>query len=209
MPDTSMAVVGFGDVPDGDGWLGPNERTAARRFTFPPRRAAWRAGRWAARLALAGLRRTDGGGIEILAAPDGAPEAIGSDGTVAAAVSISHRGQVAAALAAPTGVAVGCDVELVEPRPDGFGGDWFTPAELAAVGAAPADDRVVLTTVIWSAKETALKVLRRGLRMDPRQAGVEVDGDRFRVTVDGLQIDGWWRRDGPYVITAAALEKKR
>lgn len=209
MVDVAFALVGFDEVPEGDGWLGPAERQVARRYTRPPRLAAWRAGRWAARKALAELRPGQESDVEIVAAPDGAPEVRARDGSMPAAVSISHRAGVAAALAAPPGFVAGCDVELVEPRPAGFAADWFTPAERAAVAAAGAEERDVLMTLIWSAKETALKVLRSGLRTDPRRVEVGIVGDKFEANAVGVPVRGWWRRDGPFVITAAAQERKR
>jgi 4'-phosphopantetheinyl transferase len=209
MLDAAIAVVGFDDVPAGDGWLGPNERQAERRYTRPPRLAAWRAGRWAARKALAALHPGEEADAEIVAAPDGAPEVRTRDGSTEASVSISHRAGVAAALAMPAGFAVGCDLELIEPRPAGFAADWFTPDERAVVAAAGHRDRDLLVTLIWSAKETALKVVRRGLRTDPRLVEIAIVGDAFEADVDGIPVRGWWRRDGPFVITAAALEKKR
>lgn len=204
-----MATIDFDEVPEGDGWLGPREREVQQRYTFAPRRAAWRAGRWAARKALMKLSSADSAAVEIIAAPDGAPEAVFAAGALAASISISHRGRRAAALAAPVGVATGCDVELVEPRTAGFAADWFTAAERAAVSSATPLQRDLMVTLIWSAKETALKVLRQGLRVDPREVAVSVHGDRFEARVGNTLIRGWWIRDGPYVITAAAQEKKQ
>ena len=65
---------------------------------------------------------------------------------------------------------------------------------------------------MWSAKESALKVLRTGLRRDTRSVEVTcIDGG----AVDGwhpLQVrpaegglfPGWWRRYGDFVLTVAA-----
>jgi 4'-phosphopantetheinyl transferase len=196
-------------VPTADDWLGPREREAMDRYAVPRRRAEWRAGRWAARKALATLRDAGATDVEILAGSDGAPEAWSADRRMAVNVSISHRDGFAAAMAAPAGVAAGCDLELVEPREASFAADWFTVAERAAVDEARSEERDQLVTLIWSAKEAVLKVLRKGLRLDTRQVEIAVASGSFEATVNEELISGWWKRDGPLVITAAAQEKKR
>jgi 4'-phosphopantetheinyl transferase len=110
-----------------------------------------------------------------------------------------------------SGGAVGCDLEVVEPRSDRFVADWFTASERELVGADP-DERDVLANLIWSAKESALKVLRTGLRRDTRSVEVSLPPDesvdgwaRLRVTTDeGLRFDGWWCRFGQFILTCAA-----
>lgn len=205
---SALALVSFDDVPAGDGWLGPRERSALGGHMTDRRREAWRAGRWAARQALAKLPGIDAAHVEILAATDGAPEAWNAGGQrMPVNVSISHRGRRAAALATPAGVVPGCDLELVEPHSAGFVSDWFTASERAQVEAAGPDGRDLLIALIWSAKESALKVLREGLRVDTRQVEVSLAGDTFQATVDEAPIRGWWTRDGPFVLTAALQEK--
>jgi 4'-phosphopantetheinyl transferase len=209
-----MAELGFAlsvldDVPAGDAWLGPRERTALRRLAVPARRAQWRLGRWAARQALATIAGVDAANVEIVAASDGAPEAWDAGGRLPVSVSISHRGPLAVAVAAPGEVNVGCDVELVEKRPSTFGDDWFTRRERDAVERVAAGERDAVVTLIWSAKETALKALRQGLRLDTREVEVSLEDRTYEAKVRDTVISGWWRRDGPYVITAGAQETKR
>lgn len=203
----AFAIVQIGDVPAGGAWLGARERHAMRRFAVPRRREEWRAGRWAARQAVATLGGHDVDRLEILAAPDGAPEVWEGDHRASVAVSISHRGGFAAALATAAGADPGCDLEVVEPRDAAFADDWFTGNERAAVQSAAPADRDVLVTVIWSAKETALKVLRHGLRVDTRQVEISVGEGSFEATFGGVRIPGRWKRDGAIVITTAAMEK--
>jgi 4'-phosphopantetheinyl transferase len=204
----AFAVVEVGEVPAGDDWLGAREREAMRRFSVPRRREEWRAGRWAARRAVAVLDGHDVSRLEVLTAPDGAPEVWEGDHRSSVAVSISHRGGFAAALATAAGADPGCDLEVVEPRDAAFAEDWFTPDERAAVHSALPADQDVLVTLIWSAKETALKVLRHGLRVDTRQVEISVGEGSFEATFGGVRIPGRWRRDGAIVITTAAMEKR-
>lgn len=106
---------------------------------------------------------------------------------------------------------IGCDLEVVELRSRAFVADYFTPAEQALVAAGGHD---LMANLIWSAKESALKVPRTGLRRDTRTAEVDLlpsadvpDGvwRPFRVTVaDGAEQTGWWIRHGDFVLTVAS-----
>ena len=209
MREPHVVLVSARDVPESDEWLGPRERECARRFAAPQRRATWRAGRWAAKRAVAECAALEPGRVEILPAADGAPEAWAGDERLPVSMSLSHRDGVAAAFATPDAYDAGCDVELVEPRCAGFAADWFTADERAAVERAAPNARDELVSLIWSAKESVLKVLRTGLRVDTRSVEVSVMRDGFEADVDGKRIGGWWKRDGRFVITAAALERKR
>lgn len=198
-------------------WLSSRERAALDRLHVAKRRQDWLLGRWTAKQAVAAvLAATDGArpplrAIEILAAPDGAPEVF--VGTVASpcAISISHRAGRALCAVVPRGVAVGCDVEHVEPRDEALVDDFFAPDEAATVRRREGRARDLLVALVWSAKESALKLLREGLRLDTRSARVEVGeaslaGEDWRslsVRCDGLAdvVTGWWRTSGDDVLT--------
>uniref|UniRef100_UPI003F9632FA 4'-phosphopantetheinyl transferase superfamily protein n=1 Tax=Mycobacterium sp. TaxID=1785 RepID=UPI003F9632FA len=112
----------------------------------------------------------------------------------------------------PTGpLAVGCDLELVEPRTPGFVRDFFTAAEQRWIASrAAGDERDMGANLVWSAKESALKVLRTGLRRDTRTVEVTVAAPRAdgwgELTVrasEGTAFPGWWRREGRFLLTVA------
>jgi phosphopantetheinyl transferase len=69
---------------------------------------------------------------------------------------------------APPSAEVGCDLETVEPRSPAFLADYFTDAEPNLVARTPAAMRDRVLTLLWSAKESALKALGSGLRLDTR-----------------------------------------
>jgi len=79
-------------------------------------------------------------------------------------------------------------------------------------GAEQADqDRDVAANLIWSAKESTLKVLRTGLRRDTRSVEVAVGapaaGGWGRLSVrstEGGRFAGWWRHDGRFVLTVVS-----
>ena len=206
------------DVPESGDWLTPAESARLAGLRFPKRRTEVRLARWTAKLALAaslGLDDDAGtlAGIELRAAATGAPAAFLGNEPAPVAVSLTDRADWAVCVVAPVDLAVGCDLELVEPRSDAFVRDWLTPAEQDLVfGVAPGEDQQVLANLVWSAKESALKALQTGLRRDTRSVEVDVveragheRWARLRVRAEeGLTFPGWWRRYGDFVLTCAA-----
>jgi 4'-phosphopantetheinyl transferase len=209
---------GMQEVPRSADWLSAAESARLATLRFAKRRSEVRLARWTAKQAIArALDLDDDAGtlalIEIRAAPTGAPAAFVSAERAPVAVSLTDRADWAVCMVAPVGLAVGCDLELVEPRSDAFVRDWFTPVEQDLVFAAqPGEARDLLANLVWSAKESALKVLETGLRRDTRS--VEVDlvepagQDRWAHLAvraeEGVAFPGWWRRYGNFVLTFAA-----
>jgi 4'-phosphopantetheinyl transferase len=209
---------GVHDVPASSDWLSPPEAARLAGLRFAKRRTEARLSRWTAKLAIAGvLGLGDDPGslarIEVRPASTGAPAAFVDGEPASAAVSMTDRADWAVCVVAPLGLAVGCDLELVEARTDAFVRDWFTPAEQARVfSTRPGDERQLFANLVWSAKESALKVLETGLRRDTRSVEVDVvdaaGEERWaRLVVraeEGRGFPGWWRRYGDFVLTFAA-----
>jgi len=164
----------MGDVPEGEEWLSPGEVAHLRSLRFPRRRADWLLGRWTAKIAVStlhGLRAEPDAlsAIEIRSAPSGAPEVFFMNAPLAVLISLSHRSGIAACALAWAGSSLGCDLETVEPHGDTFPADYFTPEEQALVTEAPTKaDGLCFVSLLWSAKESALKLLGEGLRIDTR-----------------------------------------
>ena len=127
-------------------------------------------------------------------------------------ISLTDRAGCAACLVAEAPAAIGCDLELVEPRSDAFVADYLTGPERDLVASA-GQARDVAANLIWSAKESALKVLRTGLRRDTRSVEVSVPDltpaehvwSAFSVrTAEGTVFAGWWRRSGSFLLTTCA-----
>jgi 4'-phosphopantetheinyl transferase len=225
MPSLAWLQQASRDVPAADDWLSPSELAVLARSAVPKRREEWRLGRWTAKraLLLGGARlfrslklptingdRSAWPRVEVKAAADGAPEAFLDGARLPLRLSITHRAGLAACLVAPEDVAAGCDMERVEPRDEAFVNDYFTPAERGVVAAAPPESRAETVTLIWSAKESALKALRVGLRADTRDVEVRLlpwqrkDGWTGLAVYDrphGRLLPGWWRVAGSNVIT--------
>jgi 4'-phosphopantetheinyl transferase len=209
---------GMGDLPADDRFLSPREAARLAGMRFEKRRSEFRLGRFTAKRALALALGRDPepaalAAFEIGNAADGAPEPCLDGEPAPLAISMSDRADQAVCLVGPPALALGIDLELVEPRSDGFVADFLTPAEQARVAAAEEEaGRALAANLIWSAKEAALKVLRTGLRRSTPSVEVELsagfDGAdwsplwiRLR---EGGELPGWWRRSGAFVLTLAA-----
>jgi 4'-phosphopantetheinyl transferase len=201
------------DVPPGDGWLGPVERSVLGGLRVDARRVAWRLGRWTAKRALGVSLEVGVDRLEVLAADDGAPEAWLDGERLPRSISLSHRGDRALAVVAAPRHTVGCDLELVEPRSGAFIREWLSPSEQRLVLNSEDGGQPLLANLIWAAKEAAAKVRREGLRLDVRRAVVTPDdfesgsGAWRRMHVDWREpaaaTGGWWRTETDWVMVIA------
>jgi 4'-phosphopantetheinyl transferase len=209
------------DLPTADDWLSPSEAAQLSMMRIAKRRNDWRLGRWTAKNALAlyllYLKVPADpqilASIEIRPASSGAPEAFFQNKPAAVSISLSHCSGIAAcAIACSRGV-LGCDLEAIEPRSDAFVADYFTTAEQLFVAEASAVDRPLLVALLWSAKESALKALHEGLRLDTRNlivspSDVVFDFDGWSPIVvrhtDRQIFCGWWQLADGMVRTLVA-----
>lgn len=205
------------DVPADNDWLCESEILCLNRLRFTKRRDDWRLGRWTAKRALA-LRFALPAlpqilaKIEIRPAPSGAPVLFFENKLAATTISLSHRNGRAVCALAPRSVQLGCDLELSEPHSEAFIADYFTAEEQLLVAKASAAERSRLLALLWSAKESALKALHAGLRLDTRLvivglvAAFDLNGWfplRVRYT-DRQVFHGWWRSANGTVRTLVA-----
>lgn len=204
------------DVPADDTWLSPQELVSLGSLRFAKRRADWRLGRWTAKGAVrAYLDIPELREIEIIAASDGAPQVRLTHRPAAVTISLSHRGGRAMCALSAANSALGCDIELVEPRSEAFIADYFTAEEQLVITGADLARQFLLANLFWSAKESALKALRRGLRQDTRSLTVSLLDEA--ASDDGgiwhpLQIQeepgkifrGWWQTGQRIVRTIVA-----
>jgi 4'-phosphopantetheinyl transferase len=161
------------DVPTENQWLSTEESICLSSMRFAKRRADWRLGRWTAKHAVAACLNLSTtiralANIEILSAPSGAPEVFLQGGPADVAISLSHRDGTALCTVAPAGTGFGCDLETIEPRSDAFVADYFTASERALIARTPVEHRPLIVALVWSGKESALKALHLGLRLDTR-----------------------------------------
>ncbi len=169
--DVSWLEQTESDVPAGNQWLSAGEILCLSGLRFAKRRADWLLGRWTAKRAVVARLNLSAdlcalANIEIQAAPSGAPEVFLFNQQADITISLSHRSGRAACSVALSRTSLGCDLELVEPRSPEFVADYFTPNERSLVKFAPQEEQSLLVTLCWSAKESALKALQVGLRLD-------------------------------------------
>ena len=164
--------------------------------------------------------------IEICPAASGAPEVVVRNSRVSLRISLSHRDGTAACAVAPAGAAVGCDLEAIESRSAAFLADYFATEEQRMFEVGSPLERDVIATLLWSAKESALKALSTGLRLDTRSVvvnrrGASNGGDATAPTSWHSAVDngwsplevrhshgqvfyGWWQRSGGFIRTVVA-----
>jgi 4'-phosphopantetheinyl transferase len=227
------------DVPAANDWLGAGESVCLERMKIPKRRADWRLGRWTAKRALSlclnlPIHPHALSEIEIRPATSGAPEVFRGNQAAGVSISLSHRDGIAACAMTMSNAALGCDLEIVEPRSDAFVADYFASDEQAMIARVPATDRSCLLALLWSAKESALKALREGLRLDTRSVVVSLDDMELRkdknegacvgrqakgarppfapngwhplcvIRSEGQVFHGWWQNTGELLRTLVA-----
>jgi len=228
-----------GNLPPGNEWLSESDAVRMNALNIAKRRADWRLGRWTAKRAVAACLNLSAhprslAAIEIRPADSGAPEAFIANQPVAVTISLSHRGGIAACTVALSRVELGCDLESIEARSDSFIADYFTTEEQELITRASLADRYRLTALLWSAKESALKALHTGLRLDTRSVRASpVDAVRCRgqkrpgcpqdlaltlgapagpnswrplhVHYEGQIFQGWWQHTGDLMRTVVAM----
>lgn len=218
LPDVFWLTRRLADVPRHNDWLGPGERVALSGMRILKRRADWRLGRWTAKCAIQeflapGLDLRSLAEVEILAGPDGGPRVFLRGAPAPFTLSLAHSRGVALCAVSRLEGDVGCDIEWIEPRSEAFVSDFFSPAERESVAKAAPGERDLVATVLWSAKESALKVLRVGLRRDTRTVVVDTRFERrqedpipfeARCTDTRDHFGGrWWRSGRSHVCSLA------
>jgi 4'-phosphopantetheinyl transferase len=204
------------DVPDGEDWLSEKEKALLSRLHVPKRRNDWRLGRWTAKQAYRLYQPAFTPSIpemDVVAAEDGGPDIYISDKPAPVSISISHSHGRGFCILAPSNFAVGCDLEQIEYRSPDFFEDYFTPEEMLSWRQAPEAIQPIVGYLIWSAKESCLKVLREGLRRDTRSVRINFeykDAESAWNIWTGHCMEtsgtfwGWWRCEGKYIYTMAS-----
>lgn len=167
------------DVSAENHWLSAGEARCLTAMRFAKRRTDWRLGRWTAKRALAACLHLPAdlpalANIEIRAASSGAPKVFLRNQRAPVTISLSHSAGAAICAVALSVTSLGCDLETVEPRIATFAADYFTPNEQTLVEQTCVQERPLLVTLIWSAKESALKALNTGLRLDTNSVEVSL-----------------------------------
>jgi 4'-phosphopantetheinyl transferase len=223
--ESTVSSVGWlvqtlSDVPDDESWLGPYERSVLVNLRFAKRRDDWRLGRWTAKRAIQTSNPVseslDLSAIEIRAASDGAPEAYLNGRPALLSISLSHSHGLGFCVIGPGDNPLGCDLEFIEPRTLDFIDDYITTDERDSLKNLDPHHRAVFATVLWSIKESVLKVLREGLRRDTRDVLVRYDGNPdsegwnlWTATCAGCVhgFAGWWSQRNGFIQSVLATRQ--
>ena len=206
------------DVTSDQVWLSNREALLLNGLRFPKRRADWRLGRWTAKRAVAAYLNLPShpqvlARIEIRPAPSGAPEVFFENQPADVTLSLSHSSGRALAAVADSGAKLGCDLEVIEARSNAFITDYLTAEEQGLIARTSAGDKAWLTTLFWSSKESALKALHEGLRLDTRSVIVSLEASSPELNgwsplwvryVCGQAFHGWWQRGDRVLRTLVA-----
>jgi len=209
------------DCPGDNNWLGKQEKVVLDELRFTKRRSDWRLGRWTAKQLILNFLKSEElsllkfSDIEILADSDGAPQVYLKKKKAPFSISISHSHNVAMSVLNPTGKPIGCDIEFIEKRDEKFVADYFTEEEMAWVKSAAENQKAVISNLIWSAKESTLKVLKEGLRLDTRSVNINKcdigNTDQWqplKVWLDkSKDYFGLWKIMDGFVLTIVTEEK--
>lgn len=227
-------------LPKTDDWLSSKEALTLEKLRIEKRRTEWKLGRYTAKLAVAQscklthtpiissgpvlLQRLNVepddftltlNQLEVLASLNGSPEVFLDGNLMSCSLSLSHRDHQALCILSLDGLQIGCDLEKVEPRSEAFLGDYFTQKEQVWIHSSPQQEHPKLTNLIWSAKESVLKVLKVGLREDTRTVQIHLDqepesGEWSRFSAFYLKSNqrftGWWKTKGQSILTIATFE---
>lgn len=205
-----------GDLPGHTDWLSPEEQSLCSRLRFQKRRNDWLLGRWTAKCALAAHLQLDAAlfpHIAILPESSGAPVVTIGQSPAGISISISHRAGRGFVVVGAPNVPVGADLEFVESHGPIFAQDYFTPEEIGRLEQAHDPEPEAVIALIWSGKESALKLRQLGLNADTRCVSIRVsrasvpntNWRHFNATfVDGKSYGGWWERSGDWVRTQVA-----
>jgi len=204
------------DLPGDNSWLSNSENAILATMRFPKRRSDWKLGRFTAKLATRAYHyenKISLSAFEIRSAPDGAPEVFLRGKPSPVSISISHSRNKGLCVVGPQNLGVGCDLEVVEPKPANFSEDYFAPEERALLKQMAISEQTMIVTLLWSAKECSLKILRQGLRRDTRSVLIDIGFSEQKSgwrTWSGRCIEsdrifsGWWQISDEYIQTVAA-----
>jgi malonyl CoA-acyl carrier protein transacylase len=175
IPGIHFAAEPVADAPLDDRFSAA-EKAQHAKFHVPKRAQEWRAGRLAAKQAVAMLRPARPADVEVRGDESGKPMVFVAGQAADLRLSLTHRGglAIAAVAASPLGI----DLETVEPKPQSFLEEAFAVSELKELLGASSrgEDIAQQVACLWTAKEAALKRAGVGLRSDLRAHEVEPDG---------------------------------
>ena len=172
-------IIKTQEVPNAEEFLTEFEFKQYKSFTVEKRAGEWLTGRYAVKKVASEFFSLPFKKVQIRNTKSGAP-ILQARGGNSLTISITHRGDYAAAAISLTGDLIGVDIEKIEPRPQGWTKQYFDKAELVA------EDDAYLTE-LWAKKEAVLKLLGLGLTVPMTQIKIINNEVQFF----GKALDVW------------------
>lgn len=182
-----LKIVELDKIPPAEEFLTERELKIYNDFKVEKRRREWLGGRYALKSIAEGLFIFDIKHIEVRSKQSGQPS-LAVPGGCSLPVSITHSGDFAAAAIALSGMAIGIDIESVEPRSPAWAHQSFAKEEISSW--AP-----VFLTELWAKKEAVLKFLGVGLSYDTKDIRF-ING---KLQFYGKALDLWAKLGSPNV----------
>lgn len=204
-------------------WFSEREKAILEKLRFTKRRSDWRLGRFTAKEMIRRFLENQNvvvpfKEIEILPEADGSPKVFLKNETALFSISISHSHNRAFCVLNVSNRPIGCDLEYLEPRSENLVNDYFTENEMAFVRTSPPEQKNLATNLIWSSKESVLKALKEGLRLDTRSVNINIDAfvpgkidwQNFTAEIEKSEnYYGCWKQAGDFVYTIVNPQKAR
>jgi len=212
------------NLPDKLDWLAPMELNQVAGFRFQKRRDDWLLGRWTAKKLIltcySGQDSIDPKDIVIQNEASGAPYALLQGTRMLGTISISHRGEYAAATFTENPKwSLGIDLELIEEKTQGFLDDYFTTSEVQQIKALSSNEQALASSLLWSGREAMVKAHQIGLRLDTRVFELKIPSATIHESWQHLKIlvlpaemgkvSLFWRMGDCYLITLAVKQKNQ
>ena len=160
---------------DADKLLSEEEKRAYRKLTIPKRREEWLASRILAKCLVTKVFAERDLGmceVEVHKEASGMPFIV-LDGKRVGRLSLSHSGKAAVIAFSPDSNArVGVDIERLEERTTQMTDLFFTPHESRWVASFEGYQLALAQNLVWSAKESYLKAIGKGLHLDTRKVAI-------------------------------------
>ncbi len=180
-------VVKTTEVPEAETFLTGMEFAQYKHFAVEKRASEWLAGRYAVKKLASEFFNLPFKKMQVKNTQNGMP-ILQAEGGNHLTISISHRGDYAAAAISLTSDLIGVDVEKIEPRPEGWTEQYFSKEELIA------NDDAYLTE-LWAKKEAVLKMLGLGLTVPTKEIKI-IDNE---VQFFGKTLDVWALKGSPKI----------
>ena len=180
-------VVKTEESPKAEDFLTVFEFKQYQQFDVAKRAQEWLAGRYAVKKLATEFFNLPFIKMQVKNARNGVP-VLQTEGGNHLTISLSHRGEYAAAAISMTGDLIGIDIEKIEPREDGWAKEFFREDEIS-------ENTPEFLTELWAKKEAVLKLLQLGLSVPAKDVKIT----KNKIEFFGKTLDVWALKGSPKI----------